>query len=217
MSNEELNVIRNDIQELKVAVEDLKATITYINYKLAELEKRTASHKKIVPNKENKKMKNIYLAAPFFNDEQKENLNKVVKALKENHTIGNIFLPGNYQHEEIEFGSKEWKSVVFEQDVTNIDNCDVVVAIANFIKNNDEIIPDPGTTWEMGYAKGINKPVILVDVSDNWLTSSFEDYAEYFTLNLMVDMGTQAHLTLDELEEFDFNNIIISRKDWRAV
>ena len=154
-------------------------------------------------------MTKIYLAAPFFNDKQKENLTNVVKVLKENHTIENIFLPGNYQHSEIEFGSREWKSVVFDQDVTNIDRADVVVAIADFMVIGDEIISDPGTIWEMGYAKGTNKPVILVDCSNYT--------PELKTLNLMIDRGTQVHLTVEELEDFDFNNIVISRKDWRAV
>lgn len=154
-------------------------------------------------------MRNIYLASPFFNEKQNENLKKVVKALEANETIGNIFLPGNYQHEELEFGTKEWKNLVFEQDVTNIDNCDIVVAVADFLEHDGELISDPGTIWEMGYAKGTNKPVFLVDVSNA--------YKRGIGLNLMIDMGTQVHLALDELEKFDFNNIVIKRKDWKAI
>lgn len=154
-------------------------------------------------------MKNVYLASPFFNDKQLENLNKVLEELKKNDTIDNIFLPMDHQQSDLDFGSPLWKYTVFEQDVTNIDNADLVVAIVNFASIDDEILGDPGTLWEMGYAKGTNKPVILVDCET-------VDY-DNTKLNLMIDLGSQVHLNISEVSDFDFNNIEISRKNYRAV
>lgn len=165
---------------------------------------------------ENKNMKKeLYLAAPFFNDTQKRYEEIVVEALKKNLTVGSVYQPSLDQFEEEEFGSQLWKHTVFEQDIRAIDNSDLVVAIANFQKLNGEIIVDPGTTWELGYALGTNKSVILV---------AFDEFnPENTTLNLMIDMGTQTHITgteeeiKEQLVNYNFNTIKVRRKKWKAV
>lgn len=154
-------------------------------------------------------MKNIYLASPFFNKKQISNLNLVLDSLKINETVGNVFLPMKHQQDNLEFGSELWQYTVFEQDVANIDNADVVVAIVNFHEHNDEILGDPGTLWEMGYAKGTNKPVVLVDCE----TVVHKDK----TLNLMVDMGSVVHSTIGGLTSLDFDNLEVKRFNYKVV
>lgn len=155
-------------------------------------------------------MKNVYLAAPAFNNVQKELLKLVKLKLQCNETIGNIFEPlaEKNQHNELQFGSNIWKYTVFQQDIDAIKNADCVIAIVDFIEENEEIIPDPGTTWEIGYAYALNKPVYLV---------TGESKPKEKTLNLMVDMGCCRHILLNDLSYHDFNDTYINRFGWRTV
>lgn len=158
---------------------------------------------------------NVYLAGPFFNDLQKHYEEQVAYALHNNVSVGNIFRPSQLEFKE-EFGSKDWKASVFETDITAINNSDIVVMIANFHNVDDEIISDTGTTFELGYARGTGKPIILV-YFDN------EKEPEDKILNVMIDMGAQVHIAgsvdsvMKELTSFDFNNIIVNRKDWKTT
>lgn len=162
-----------------------------------------------------KNTKSIYLAGPFFNDRQKHYEEQVAYALHNNTTVGNVFRPSQLEFQE-NFGSKEWKSAVFETDITAINNSDIVVMIANFHDVNNEIISDSGTVFELGYARGTGKPIALV-YFDN------EKDPKDKILNVMIDMGAQVHITgnvdsvMKELTSFDFNNIIVNRKDWKTT
>lgn len=158
-------------------------------------------------------MKTVYLASPFFNTKQNYYIQLVLEKLNKNKTIGNIFLPSKHQQSNLEPGTPLWKYTVFEQDLLAINNSDIVIAIINFDKRGNEILSDPGTVYEMGYSKGINKPVILVDCEYIPGTKTQENPS----LNLMVDMGSQVHLTLDKLEEYDFENLEINRLNYTAI
>ena len=94
-------------------------------------------------------MKHIYLAGPFFDDEQIDRLERLEAALEANPTVAGFFSPFRHQYDAYEFGSKEWGDVVFESDRSQLHDADVVVAMADFYGDDDV---DPGTAWEIGYA-----------------------------------------------------------------
>lgn len=155
-------------------------------------------------------MKNVYLAAPEFNEKQKELFDLVKLKLQCNETVGNIFEPlaEENQHNELQFGSNIWKYTVFQQDIDAIKNSDCVVAIVDFLEKDGEIIPDPGTTWEIGYAYALNKPVYLVTEEEN---------PNNKVLNLMIDMGCCSHICLKTLSQYNFNDTYIKRFNWKSV
>lgn len=136
--------------------------------------------------------KNVYSAGGFFNDSQNELLEKVGEKLKQNPTVGEIYLPEMHQAVG-EFGSLEWKLQTFNADIVAIQNSDVVVAAIT------DDSPDSGTIWEIGYAMGIGKPVVLYTDSDK--------------TNLMLAMSIQLFIpenkdvvnNVIDLETVDFN------------
>ncbi|MCZ2493526.1 nucleoside 2-deoxyribosyltransferase [Dellaglioa carnosa] len=108
--------------------------------------------------------KRVYLAGPFFSPGQKERLDLVANLLSKNPTIDadSIHLPGNVQYPDAEFGTFEWQTATFQNDIHQIDQADIVVAVIDYQleENNNEA--DSGTVWECGYAAANRKPVILV-------------------------------------------------------
>ena len=89
-----------------------------------------------------------------------------------------------HQAEAEEFSHK-WQNLTFRSDVAGIQNSDLVLAT---LTTNQ----DTGTIWEMGYAYGIHKPVILYNTTDS--------------LNLMPVWGTLHFVkAVDEIEKLNFN------------
>lgn len=91
----------------------------------------------------------VYLAGPFFNEEQIERINYIEDLLDEYGF--DIFSPR--QASRIKPGcSKEDMVKTFEGNTTNIDNADFVLAV---LDGNDT-----GTMFECGYAYAKNIPVL---------------------------------------------------------
>lgn len=135
--------------------------------------------------------KNIYLAAPFFDDEQVARVESVEKTLAKNSTVGNVFSPRKHQLEQYEFGTKEWATAIYKNDVEQIDECDLIVAIVDFEGSN----VDSGTAFEIGYGVKANIPVIVFHEKDT-------------ILNLMISESLTAHLTsIQQLENYDFDKL----------
>ena len=133
-------------------------------------------------------MKKIYLAAPFFNDNEIARVDKVKKILRENGL--DVFVPMEHQNPHLEFGSMEWRVETFNNDVKHIDWCDYVVAI---LANGN--YDDSGTAWELGYAYATNKPVIVVNPTGE-------------TINLMIADSLHAILnSYAGLEKYDFTKL----------
>lgn len=136
-------------------------------------------------------MKNVYLAAPFFSDEQVARVESIEKALAQNPSIGEVFSPRKNQLEQFEYGSPKWASEVFKHDISKIDWCDVVVAIVDFTDDN----VDSGTAFELGYAYQAQKPIIIFHEKDT-------------ILNIMVSESLTAHLTTpNQVEDYNFNEL----------
>lgn len=130
--------------------------------------------------------KSIYVAGGWFDTEQEQVLKSVIQALKINKSVDTLFIPMEHQAQAEEF-SQKWQDLTFCSDVAGIQNSDLL--IASLTEN-----PDTGTIWEMGYAYGINKPVLAYNTTDS--------------LNLMPAKGTLCFIDdIENLKNFDFNNL----------
>ena len=130
----------------------------------------------------------IYLASPFFNDIENHFVS-VVETILRRRGFG-VFSPReNEIRDGFAVGTPEWAKATFIDDVRAIDICDVVVTIyhGNY--------SDSGTAWECGYAYATKKPVIVVHTSHDHVS------------NLMVHCSARANLTIDELINYDFENL----------
>ncbi|PEF03397.1 nucleoside 2-deoxyribosyltransferase [Bacillus thuringiensis] len=99
-----------------------------------------------------KKTVKVYLASPFFNEEEIERVAYLEKLLRGKGM--EVFSPREHQNEHLEFGSKEWRKATYNNDCKEILQCDIVVAVHSI---------DTGTIWEIGAACVIQRPVIIFD------------------------------------------------------
>lgn len=137
--------------------------------------------------------KNIYLAAGWFSPTQEELKAEQKQKLEKNKTVGAVYNPLEFQSPEV-FGTLEWKTETFNADVVAIQNSDVVVAALT----EDA---DSGTIWEIGYAIGIGKPVVL--------------FTDANKTNLMLAQSIQLFVTKDkslvnhsvDLDKIDFDHM----------
>ena len=133
-----------------------------------------------------KKIKQVYLAGPFFNETEIENIELVEEILtKKGFTY---FSPMRHSVDG-EVGSTEWSEKIFEMDQKEILKADVVVAV--YYGNNS----DSGTAWECGYACAKGIPVILVHVNEDGDS------------NLMLHISATSNVYLKDLEEYDFESM----------
>lgn len=130
----------------------------------------------------------VYLASPFFNQEEIDKMEIVLSILRDKGL--EVFAPFEHQNKHLEFGSMEWRKATFKSDVGAIDNCDVMVAI-NCQGNYD----DAGTMWEIGYAYAKGIPVVLFNNTEK-------------TINLMIADSLHSLIkSYDELKEYDFKEL----------
>lgn len=137
-------------------------------------------------------MPKIYIASPFFDEEGIERgYVEEVEQILEGMGL-QYFSPMRSDQnatgkENKAIGSRHWSIETFTQDIKMVNWCDVIVGIyhGNY--------SDSGTAFELGYAYGINKPVVLVHVGQD--------------SNLMVHEGAFANLTLKELYKYNFRDM----------
>lgn len=151
------------------------------------------------------KLNRVYLAGPFFSDQQKQRLDKIQNLLEQNDTIGDIFRPGKDEYTDAKFGSFEWQTAVFKHDINNINISDIVVAELDYKLEEKLSEPDSGTAWECGYAFANNVPVIGVR------------FDEEPPLNLMLAGSLTAFFngqkSIDQLKDYDFNVLMTRYED----
>ena len=107
----------------------------------------------------------IYLAGPFFSDEQIDRIARAEQALTQNQTVDSFFSPRLSDENStplLKEGTPEWAQMIFKKDVEEIDDADLVVAVADFVHAN----VDSGTAFEVGYAYHSNKPIVIVQELD---------------------------------------------------
>lgn len=135
----------------------------------------------------------VYLASPFFNERELKVLAQVEKILDDKGLT--VFKPKDNQINELELASNSWSLATFNNDKKFIDWAEIVVAVyhGNY--------SDSGTAWEIGYAYGTQKPVVVVHVGE--------------ASNLMIHEGSHANVTLEGLKEYDFETM--PSKEYKGV
>lgn len=142
----------------------------------------------------------VYLASPFFNEEQIERVERVEKALEANPFVEAFFSPRKDQLEHLPFGSKEWAEAIYQNDVKHVQWADVIVAVLDYDGDTElhgvrHGHVDSGTSFEVGYAIAAKKPVILVHEKGG-------------IVNLMLSQSCQAYLNQAEaVKEYDFSTM----------
>lgn len=132
---------------------------------------------------------NIYLAGPFFNEIQIKNIEYTEQIL--NDKGYSFFSPMRHEEKTEVPGTPAWARKIFNMDKEEIRKADVVVAL--YYGSNS----DSGTAWECGYAYAVGKPVVLVHV-DKKADS-----------NIMLHCGCRTNIYLEELSDFDFQELPI--------
>lgn len=104
-------------------------------------------------------MISIYLAGALFDKHEIRRLHEVSKHLRD---IGyEVYSPVEHKVDGADnMSNSYWARAVYEEDIKAIKECDIVVAIY------DGLISDSGTAWEIGFAYGIGKNVVVA-VDDN--------------------------------------------------
>ena len=138
----------------------------------------------------------VYLASPFFNEEELKIYNEVIDLLRSEGGLS-VFVPREHTIPDAwDLPNHIWGENVFAVDYLAITKCDVVVVL------NFGMYSDSGTAWECGCAFALGKKVvnILCGAED-------EEYS------IMMVNGTTATVTLDELRYNHLKYCIEFEKD----
>ena len=135
--------------------------------------------------------KKVYLAASLNPDCRDEN--KKAKEILERKFL-DVYYPLEYQIPNAwDYPNTEWGLMVFQSDICAIQACDYVVLLSHGRKST------AGANWEAGYAFGLGKKVIVVEMTDN-------------IMSLMVANGRYATVKgLEGLKNYDFESLPMSR------
>lgn len=131
--------------------------------------------------------KRFYLASPFFEGEARENAMKVSEWFRSEGY--EVFVPMEHKVPNAwDLPNHEWGREVFKSDIKNLKACSAVVCLSY------GRISSAGTNFEAGYAYGIGKPVIVVEMPGVTLMS------------LMLSNGSHAVLNgIEALKYYDFD------------
>ena len=128
----------------------------------------------------------IYLASPFFNDEELKNVKKAEEILMKRGF--QVFSPRlNEVRTDENTQSALWSKETFMNDRRFIDWADAVVMLYYGGYS------DSGTAWECGYAYGTHTPVVVVHLGND--------------SNLMVHEGSHSNIQLEDLATYDFDKM----------
>ena len=114
----------------------------------------------------------VYIASPFFNEEQLALVKSIEYALE---SAGIDYYSPRSEGVLLDLTEEERqanKTRIYECNIENIENCTHMLAVIDG--------RDIGTIWEMGYATAIGRPIV---------TLSNHDYG----LNVMIAESVQAH------------------------
>ncbi|MBQ9157518.1 MAG: nucleoside 2-deoxyribosyltransferase [Eubacterium sp.] len=131
-------------------------------------------------------MRKIYLASPFFNEEEIEEVSKAETILRERGY--EVFSPREHEVRDESMGTYAWSRKTFVMDIMGIVKADCLVMLywGNY--------SDTGTAWECGFAYAKEKPVIVVHMGES--------------SNLMVHEGSHTNLTgVEALKDYDFDSM----------
>lgn len=156
--------------------------------------------------------KTVYLASPWFDDQQARLLLNSYYALLQNPTIGHIHVPllNQYKGQVLSLGNStlspdekyEWAVNTYSADINAIRNSDLTIALETPTN------VDTGTSFEMGATIGMNKPLIAL----------FNEDINKVAVNLMESFGVTYYTTeVDELVTIDVRSIPTKRFDGMII
>ena len=129
----------------------------------------------------------IYLATPFSEDKR----NDMYRALNFLRSEGHdVYAPVEHIIEHAwDYPNNEWGLMVFQADINAIRDSDIVVMLSYGRMST------AGANWEAGYAYGIGKKIIVVEMTDE-------------VMSLMVANGRYATVRgIDGLMNYDFSSM----------
>ena len=100
-------------------------------------------------------MKKIYLASPFFNNDELVLYRNAILQLR--GAGYEVYVPQEHEIENAwDLSNEDWARAVYLTDIKAIRDCDVVMVL------NFGMYSDSGTAWEAGYAFAMKIPTIQV-------------------------------------------------------
>jgi len=135
----------------------------------------------------------IYLATTLENDSRKEMYDALEILRSKGH---DVYAPIEHKIPNAwDYPNQEWGLMVFTSDINAIQECDVVVMLSHGRHST------AGANWEAGYAFGIGKKVIVVEMTDE-------------PMSLMVANGRYATVKgLSGLLKYDWSKMPETRTD----
>lgn len=104
-------------------------------------------------------MYDIYLAGPFFNKQEIENINRVKEFLRNQGY--SIFVPQEHFIKNGELLDNHiWAKKVFDMDIEAINKSKALFVVYYGMYS------DSGTAWEIGYAYAKNIPIYIYHITD---------------------------------------------------
>lgn len=102
---------------------------------------------------------NIYIAGPI---KEKELIQEMIEVVKKRYPDANLYIPMDYKvpgdFQKLDgtwnLPNHEWAKKVFESDINHLKNSDLIFSLYTGYYHTS------GTIWEIGYACGLNIPVI---------------------------------------------------------
>lgn len=136
----------------------------------------------------------FYIAAPFDTEEKKLAAEAIETSLYLKDLSNEVYCPWRHKIEHAwDYPNAEWGLMVFENDISAIQEADWVIVLSYGREST------AGTNWEAGYAFGIGKRILVVEMTDN-------------IMSLMVANGRYATVKgLLGFNQYDFNKEIKSR------
>lgn len=133
----------------------------------------------------------IYLAASL-SEEHRADMFEALRILREEHGL-EVYAPVEHKiPQDWDYPNSEWGLMVFSQDLMAIQQADIIVALSYGRLNS------AGISWEAGYAYGLGKKIILVEMLDH----------KKDTQSLMVANGRYASVSgLKGLFGYDFKEL----------
>ena len=132
----------------------------------------------------------VYLASPFFNNEENNVYSNVIDILRGQEGI-DLFVPKEHTIPNAwDLSNRVWAENVFAVDLLALQKAEVVVVI------NHGMYSDSGTAWECGYAYALGKKVVNVCVG----------YDKDFSLMML--NGCNTVVSLADLERWCLTEIL---------
>lgn len=136
-------------------------------------------------------MAQIYIASPFFSDEQVDRVQRVEAALAANPTVVDFYSPRLNQETASDQFTKPWAKEIYERDMTQIAAASLIVTVLDFEAAN----VDSGTAYELGVATMSHKPIIAVQEKTERVNLMISESVHWYTQDVKT------------LETYDFNDL----------